>query len=79
VITTIVFVVMVLAVQTVYFAYYRYEETSKGREPVKSNKILDGQRQGLEGYRKYTVNEKTKIAIPIERAMSLVAKEAAGN
>ena len=75
--TILIVIVLVLGVQTAYFSYNRAEELKKEREPALSNAILAQQSADLIEYKRYKVGESTRIAIPISRAMDLVAEETA--
>ena len=76
-ISIIVFIALVLGVQALYFAWNNYEVDRKqiDVEPAKSIAILDAQRLDLSEYKSFKVGDTTKIAIPIDRAMDLVAKD----
>ena len=75
--TILIIIVLVLGVQTAYFSYNRSEALKKEREPAASNAVLAQQSADLVGYKRYKVGESTRIAIPISRAMDLVAQETA--
>ncbi|MBX9653832.1 hypothetical protein K2Y11_09475 [bacterium] len=75
--TLLIVIVLVLGVQAAYFSYNKAEAQKKEREPVVSNEILAKQAADLDGYKKYKVGDSTRIAIPINRAMELVAEETA--
>lgn len=76
VLSILIFVVLVLGVQSLYFAYNSYEHQRKElrAEAVRSIQILDEQRKELSEYG-WANPEKTKIAIPIDRAMQIVAAD----
>lgn len=77
VISIIVFIALVLGVQALYYAWNNYEITRKetDMEPTRAIATLAAQQKELSEYKRYTVGDKTKIAIPINQAMEIVAKE----
>jgi beta-lactamase regulating signal transducer with metallopeptidase domain len=77
ILSVIIFIVVVLGVQAVFYSYNRYEFESKvlRKEPVKSVAILDAQRKELGEYKRIQVQDKTRIAIPIDKAIEIVTQE----
>ncbi|MBY0587505.1 hypothetical protein K2X85_10030 [bacterium] len=77
ILSVIIFVVVVLGVQAIFYSYNRFEYETKElrREPTKAVAILDGQRKDLSQYKRFQVQDKTRIAIPIEKAMELVNQD----
>lgn len=71
----VIFVVLVIGVHALYHSFNMAEYVRKDvYEPIQSNALLDRQRADLEEYR-YLNPERTKIAIPISKAMQLVQED----
>ncbi len=78
ILSVIIFIVVVLGVQAVFYSYNRYEYETKElrREPTKSLAILESQRKDLSSYKQVKVaDQQSRIQIPIDRAMEIVTEE----
>lgn len=73
----LIFVVSVLGAQAIYYVYNSYEVYHKQMkvEPTHSLELLAAQRKDLSEYKRVTVGDKSRIVIPVERAMGIIAKE----